>query len=111
LVTTTKSTSFITTAPGHDNDLTNLSSGPLAFATYVVGYETAFNLQQHVIFFGTNNRVDGAWHHNDLTLLTGTLTAVGGSPLDGYETLFNNQQHVNFQSFDGHVHELYYTDA
>ena len=48
----------------------------------VDGYQTTFNKQQPVNFIGTDNRVhelffDNAWHHNDLTILTGRHPGAG----------------------------------
>lgn len=80
------------------------------------GYVTTFNNQQHVNFISADGHIhelfyDNAWHHNDLTKLTGAPGAAPNSKLDGYQTSFNNQQHINFLGVDNHVHELVYTNA
>jgi hypothetical protein len=101
----------------HHNDLTQLAGAPVAAAgTVIDGYQTAFNNQQHVNFVGTDNHVhelyyNGAWHHNDLTQITGVPAVAAGGRTDGYATTFNSQQHVNFIGTDNHVHELYYDGA
>jgi hypothetical protein len=113
----------------HHNDLTQLTGAPPVnlLISEPHGYVTSFNHQQHVNFIGVDFHVhelyyDGAWHHNDLTQLTGAPNA--GQPrvnletdpgwvsaLTGYETPCNYQQHVNFFGVDNHVHELYYDNA
>ena len=99
------------------NDLTALAGAPAAApGSAIDGYETAFNQQQHVNYLDPGGHVhelyfDGAWHHNDLTALTGAPAAVAGSAIDGYDTTFNNQQHINFMDGNGHVHELYFDSA
>jgi hypothetical protein len=99
----------------HLNDLTQLAGAPVTdpASVFIDGYATEFDSQQHVNFIGTDSHVhellyDGAWHHNDLTQLTGAPAAAPPQPIDGYSTEFNRQQHVNFIGNDNHVHELYY---
>jgi hypothetical protein len=114
----------------HHNDLTQLTGAPNAgqrlnlegdpgWVSPLTGYETSCNYQQHVNFFGVDNHVhelyyDNAWHHNDLTKLTGAPNPLVFASIDGYETFFNHQQHVNFLATVGnevHVFELYYDHA
>jgi hypothetical protein len=61
----------------HHNDLTQLSGAPAApLASYLDGYATEYDSQQHVNFVGADGHVhERAWHHNDLTQLTGAPTA------------------------------------
>jgi argininosuccinate synthase len=110
----------------HHNDLTQLTGAPPAgervkveagsWVSALAGYETTTcHNQQHVIFVGTDRHVhelvyDGAWHHNDLTQLSGAPKAFGDS-LVGYETAYDHHQHVIFLGFEGHVHELVYDGA
>jgi hypothetical protein len=101
------------------NDLTQLSGAPAAAAgSPLDGYATSFNEQQHVNFVGNDARVyelvyDNGWRFNDLLAAAGVsnLTVAPGSKLDGFSTEFNNQQHVHFVGSDGHIHELWYSDA
>jgi hypothetical protein len=97
------------------NDITQLSGASITdpASVFIDGYATEYNGQQHVNFIGSDNHVyellyDGAWHHNDLTQLTGAPAAAPPQPIDGYATEFNRQQHVNFIGNDNHVHELHY---
>jgi hypothetical protein len=80
------------------------------------GYATAFNEQQHVNYIGRDYHVhelwhDDAWHHSDLTSLTGAPDAIPGSSLVGFATSFNQHQHVVYMGTDNHIHELWYDDA
>jgi hypothetical protein len=114
----------------HHNDLTQLTGAPNAgqltnfvddpgWASALAGYETPCDCQQHVNFCGVDFHIHelyyyGAWHHNDLTQLTGAPNPVYTASLDAYVTAFNNQQHVNFLGAVGnaiHVFELYYDSA
>ena len=99
------------------NDLTQLAGAPLIEgASPIDGYETLLPNQQHVNFLSLVGKdlhvcelyYDGAWHHNDLTQLTGAPPAQNLTGMDAYATSFNQQQHVNFVGTDLHVHELYY---
>ncbi len=90
---------------------------PAAPGSALDGYQTTFNNQQHVNYFGTDGHVHELvytdhWSHTDLTAAAGAQNypAAAGSALDGYQTSFNNQQHVNYIGVDGHVHELVYTN-
>jgi hypothetical protein len=108
---------LVYTSAWHHNDLTQLANAPAAAAGSAIdGYETSFNQQQHVNYFGTDNHVHelvytNAWHHNDLTQLAHAPSAAQGSALDGYQTTFNNQQHVNYVGTDHHIHELFYINS
>jgi hypothetical protein len=102
----------------HHKDLTASVGAPNTdVSDSLDGYVTSFNNQQHVNYFDGNGHIhelyrDNAWHHNDLTALSGAPTAVGGSSLIGYRTAFNKQQHVLFEVYTGtelHIYELYYT--
>src|SRR6202034_2750391 len=66
----------------HLNDLTQAAGAPITdpATIFIDGYATAFASQQHVNFIGTDRHVhellyDGAWHHSDLTQLTGAPAA------------------------------------
>ena len=111
----------------HANDLTLLAGAPPADnPSPLDGYVTSFNQQQHVNYTGIVGKIpseevhvfelyyDGAWHHNDLTVLAGAPPVNNNQNrfgLDGYETTFNQQQHVNYIGTDRHIHELYYDGA
>jgi hypothetical protein len=110
----------------HHNDLTDLSGAPNAVVSNDVdglfdAYVTTFNNQQHINFSGVDGHIhelyyDVAWHHNDLTAITGAPKLVFESPLAGYQSSFNKQQHVIFTvgialSSSASVHELYYDGA
>ena len=105
----------------HANDLTHAAGGPpippTAIANSVVGYQTTFNSQQHVVFVGSNDAhahelvYTDHWSSNDLTLNATTATATPpavapGSALTGYQTTSNNQQHVDYVDANGHINEL-----
>ena len=82
----------------------------------VVGFETPFNHQQHIMFIGSNDQhihelvfpVNNKWAHNDLTLQLSATNAAVGSNLTGYITVHDSQQHVDYVSQDGHVRELWF---
>ncbi len=100
-------------------DLTHAAPNAPAAAlnSPLTGYTTDFNNQQHINYTTSDNHVhelyyDGSWHHNDLTLMVGPPPlAARGSALGAYQTAANKQQHVNYLTPDGHVQEVYYTDA
>lgn len=105
------------------NDLTHISGAPTAaFPSQLNGYVTLYNNLQHVHFLGLVGEhvhvfelvYDGAWHHNDLTQITGAppfVSTVTLHSLGGYVTTYNNHQHVNFLGNDRHIHELVYDGA
>jgi hypothetical protein len=101
------------------NDLTRAANAvPPAPGTALVGYPTAFNDQQHVIFVGTDNRIhelffSNGWHDNDLTgaAAAAAFPPAPGTALAGYATDFNHQQHVIYIGVDHHVHELFFDNA
>ncbi len=102
----------------HVSDLTHLAGAPAAaYPSGIVGYVTAYNNQQHINFYGLVGQhlhvhelvYDGAWHHNDLTQLSGAPSVVDlvGRPAS-YVSSCNNQQHVIFVGDNFHVYELYH---
>jgi Peptidase A4 family len=104
------------------NDLTALTGAPtpaigrFRLGSALAGYATGFNRQQHVIFIGDDLHVhelffDSAWHHNDLTALTGAPEVGVVTALDGYSTEYNQQQHINFLGADNNIHELFFDSA
>jgi hypothetical protein len=105
----------------HHKDLTTLAGAPPASKfSEVMGYQTAFNNMQHVIFFTDDGHIhelyhDGAWHCRDLTNLAAAPLAVVSNDVtglfDAYVTTFNNQQHIIFSGRENHVHELYHDGA
>jgi hypothetical protein len=99
------------------NDLTAAADAPLAApGSALYGYQTISPNQQHVNYIGIDSHVyelmyDNKWNYNDLTEETGAPLAAPRSPFDGYQSASSYQQHINFIGFDGHVHELVYTNA
>jgi C1A family cysteine protease len=97
------------------NDLTQQTGAPeTVVGSALDGYQTSFNSQQHINFFGVDGHIHelvytNHWAHTDLTQSSGAPNPAPGTALDGYETSFNNQQHVNFVGTDNHVHEMLYT--
>ncbi len=77
------------------------------------GYVFAPQDTQHVVYTGVDRHVhelwwDGAWHHSDLTAVTGAPIA-GAAPI-GYTFDFQrNTQHVVYNSDDHHIVELAWT--
>jgi hypothetical protein len=109
-------------ANGHwnHNDLTHSTGAPAAaLGTRLVGYETAYNNQQHVFFIDTNIHVHelvyggGHWTHGDHTQNTpgAEIPAWPVNALTGYVTTFNNQQHIIYLGRDNHVHELVWANS
>jgi hypothetical protein len=106
----------------YHNDVTGLATTPIAApialpTTALVGYVTAWNSQQHVIYLSAGNRINelcyaGKWTHHDLiadaTVPTQAPVAAAGSALAGYVTNRSQQQHVIYLGADNHVHELCY---
>jgi hypothetical protein len=98
----------------HHNDLTADTGAPLV-GSRPVGY--AFNAQgtQHVIYQSDSDGhvqelwwdING-WHHNDLTVVTGAVSA-GSEPV-GYVFEAQGTQHVIYQGYDdgGYIHELWW---
>jgi hypothetical protein len=91
------------------------SSGAPAPASdsWIDGYATSFNRQQHVNFIAKNGHIyellyNFRWTYKDLTQATGAPAVAAGSRLNGYVTGYDNQQHVNYVGIDGHVHELWF---
>jgi hypothetical protein len=82
----------------------------------VVGFETPFNGQQHIMFIGRDDRhihelvfpINNKWAHNDLTQQFGATIVAVGSNLTGYITVHDSQQHVDYVSQDGHIRELWF---
>ena len=109
----------------HSNDLTGATAatgGQTTGASSIVGYETSWNQQQHVVTIGDDLKIrehffmNPTWTHSNLTDVTEQANpgvdvpeAAVGSSLAGYVTTFStNQQHVNFVSGNGDVNELFF---
>jgi hypothetical protein len=96
----------------HHNDLTGAAGGSLGQQNRTAfGYVFASQATQHVNYLGVDNHIhelwwDGSgWHHNDLTVVTGSPESNGTEPA-GY--MFSGTQHVNYVSPDDHIQELWW---
>ncbi len=92
------------------------------FGSFLDGYATPWNNQQHVNYIGNDGKIhelwysdNGGWRHNVLNDLAGADSLeslpTSNSGLDGYATPWNNQQHVNYIDSVGKIHELWYSDS
>jgi hypothetical protein len=99
----------------YDNDLSKIAGAPPA-AGRLLGFQTTFNAQQHIVYVGTDLHVhellfpgsSNTWQHNDLTTLTGSPPVAAGASITNYQTTFDSQQHVDFVSGDGHLREMWF---
>jgi hypothetical protein len=99
----------------YDNDLSQIAAASAA-AGRLVGFQTGFNNQQHIVYIGTDAHIHelffpdatNRWQHTDLTTLTSSPSAAANSALTGYQTTFDRQEHIDFVSADGHVRELWF---
>jgi hypothetical protein len=109
----------------HSNDLTDASSpgSQRVQGSSIVGYETPWNDQQHVVTIRDDLTIQehfftNRWNNSNLTDAAEAATpgidvpeAALGSSLAGYVSTYNtNQQHVIFVSDNGHVNELFFTE-
>ena len=106
----------------YDHDLTKLADGTVDGAPppangRLVGFQTTFNNQQHVIYIGNDSHVHevffpnsaNKWEHRDLTVRTGAPAVLAGSSLTGYQSSSNGQQHVDFiDANNRHIFELWF---
>ncbi len=97
---------------GHDN-LSAVAGTPLA-AGDPYGYFTAHNDSHQVVYRGTDDHIHELWWVGvapvsgwDLSALSGA-PAAGGDPV-GYYAAGSNTKHVFYRSFDGHLHEIWWT--
>jgi hypothetical protein len=107
-------------APGwHNTDLTLAAEAPNATSTKLVGYVSAQDGKQHVIFASADGHVHElwwafaapGWHNTDLTLAAGAPPAAASMGLAGYVSAQDGKQHIIFEGIDSHVHELWWAFA
>jgi hypothetical protein len=86
------------------------TGGPL------IGYATAWNNQQHIIFVDDVGEIhelmyDTTWHHTNLSQQIGTTFLVVGDKLVAYGCGANEQQYVLFSSTGNHIHLYAYDNG